>query len=204
MNEKVKVLLTGFDVFGDLTLNTSQLIVESIDTCAKRSFLLYTEVLPTSYRRSFLKLKELLLKYQPDVIVMLGVDSGVSRVRIESGANNNISLKLPDNDDYVPEDKFVVSSAPMRLETTLDPIFITKRLREVGFTVEISDDCGDYICNFIYFKLLHFVQKTMLSMNAIFVHVPNISDATKSETFLLLDTLIQITITIIIAAIDQL
>lgn len=40
------------------------------------------------------------------------------------------------------------------------------------YWTDISEDAGDYVCNYLYFRLLTYIQENNLSTSGLFVHVP--------------------------------
>ncbi len=59
-------------------------------------------------------------------------------------------------------------SGPTRLATALDLSHLA-----IGTQwTTCSDDAGDYVCNHLYFEVLHYIQRQNLSTQCLFVHVP--------------------------------
>ena len=98
-----RILLTGFDPFNALTVNTSQSIVESINVNSIESLQVYSHVIPTSYQRSFPSLLNLIVQLSPHAILMLGVAPDISKFSIEQQATNHVSTQDTDNDSYSPQ-----------------------------------------------------------------------------------------------------
>jgi len=85
-------LLTGFNRFGDLEVNPTQLIVESM---AKRpgaftNFNLVVEVLPTEFIVAGNRISQLIRQHRPEMVVCLGVGAGLGEIHLERvGAGRN-------------------------------------------------------------------------------------------------------------------
>lgn len=178
-----RILLTGFDPFNDLTVNTSQAIVESIKGKSIESLHIYTHVIPTSYQRSFPILLNLIEQLDPNAILMLGVAPDISRFSIELQATNRVSTQDIDNDSYAPQDSVIEKGQPNCLRTTLDPNRFHFNLKLQNIDANLSHDCGSYVCNYIYYETLKFIKDRNQSTKVLFVHVPNIDDKQSTKEF---------------------
>jgi len=190
----LKVLLTGFEVFGNLSFNPSQLIVESIARDTFQSIDLFKQVLPVSYQNAFKILKKNIDNISPDAVLMLGVAGKAESVRIEARAANAFNRELKDNDSYLPETSKIIKSGPDVISTQLNTEFILNNLNYKGFNVILSENCGAYLCNYLYYQALHYIDSHQLPVNALFVHVPDIkADESGSEFQSILDEYIEMT-----------
>ena len=178
----MKILLTGFEIFGGLRCNPSQLIVESIAFDAIKSIELFKQVLPVSYQKSFKSLKKRIDNIGPDAILMLGVAGKAESVRIEARATNATDRELKDNDNYLPETSEIITNGPATISTRLKAEFILNNLNHKGFDVILSENCGAYLCNYLYYQVLYYIDSYKLPIATLFVHIPNIkSDEGSSE-----------------------
>lgn len=170
-----RLLVTGFDPFGDLAINTSQLVVEHLARTAFDRFTLDTRILPTAYARSFAVVEQVFERAAPDAMVMFGVAGSIGRFSIETRAANVRSTELPDNDGFVPDEPAIDTSGPNALSTTVDAEALLALLKAEGVDAHLSDDAGDYLCNFTYYTLLRWVAANKPQIPALFVHVPDLS-----------------------------
>ena len=175
------LLLTGFDAFGGVSRNPSQDIVESL---AGSSSTVTAQVLPTAYRRSFAALLERMAQHQPESILMLGVAPGLACCRLELQAANRLCTRKADNDGFIPEEMMIDGDAPLTLATRLDVYQLHHDLGKRGVAVTLSQDCGNYVCNALYFRVLRYLRLHGLNSKALFVHVPNIYDGAEDENSL--------------------
>jgi len=63
------VLITAFDPFKGESTNASELIVEAL----KERIEIHTQVLPTSFHRSYPLLQQAVSSYKPDLVILLGL-----------------------------------------------------------------------------------------------------------------------------------
>ncbi|ASC72211.1 Pyrrolidone-carboxylate peptidase [Halomicronema hongdechloris C2206] len=62
------------------------------------------------------------------------------------------------------------------LYTSLD---LTRLVRDTRVT-QISDHAGNYVCNYLYFRLLDFIQRQRWPTLALFIHVPVLTSANRA------------------------
>lgn len=172
-----RVLLSGFNPFGDLSVNTSQLIVEVLQTRQLPGIAVESCVLTTSYSQAPVTLLEQLQPQRqwPDVIVMMGVAASATALRLERLAKNQRSTHLADNDGVVPTAPLIDPHGPTTLAATVDLSRLGASLSSAGVRASFSDDCGDFVCNFLYYQILDFLQRRELPIPALFVHVPSVA-----------------------------
>ena len=175
-----KILVTGFDPFGDFGINTSQLVVEHLARMAFDGLALATEILPTAYARSFAPLERRLAADPPDAVLMFGVAGSVDRFSLETTAGNARSTGTPDNDGITPDDPSIDPQGPAALPTTADAEALLASLHARGIDAHLSDDAGDYLCNFTYYRLLRWIGADQPWIPALFVHVPDLSGSEDS------------------------
>ena len=177
-----RVLVTGFDPFGDFGINTSQLVVEHLARTAFDGLALDTEILPTAYARSFAPIARRLAADPPHAVLMFGVAGSVDRFSLETAAANVRSTGTPDNDGLTPDDPSIDPQGPAALPTTADAGALLASLHARGIDAHLSDDAGDYLCNFTYYKLLRRIDAYDSRMPALFVHVPDLSGSEESAS----------------------
>ena len=64
-----KVLLTGFEPFGDATFNPSEAVVKEIAKLSLTGIDLVTEILPVEFKRSATLLLDKIRDVQPDIVI---------------------------------------------------------------------------------------------------------------------------------------
>ena len=84
----MKVLITGFDAFADVSLNHSEVVSHAIaEDPAPLDVDIQVSLLPTAYRRAGATIEELLTREAPDIALSLGVATSPS-IRLEQFAIN--------------------------------------------------------------------------------------------------------------------
>lgn len=167
------VLLTGFDPFGGETINPSweavrRLQGECIDGCR-----IETLLLPTEFGRSLPLLLEALAE-EPRVVIAVGQAGGSGALALERVAVNIDDAAIPDNAGYRPVDIPVAAGGPAAYFSTLPLKALRAALRAAGIPAEISHSAGSFVCNHVFYGLMHrLAQRAQpLRTAAGFVHVP--------------------------------
>ena len=159
----VKVLLTGFEPYWNYPENSSWVVAEMVATLGVKGVCISIEQLPVSFSRVGMALRKAVEKHSPDMIIMLGQSGGSDKVKLERVALNMMDSKLSDNDGYTPNEEPINIETPPALFTNTSIKILCAAIEEQGIAVKISNSCGLYVCNRVYYEAL---------MLAIFVHLP--------------------------------
>ena len=148
-----KILLTGFNAFGTVRENPSQLVVEAI---ASRGWPdLTAAVLPTEFALAGRRIRALIRRHRPELIVCLGVAQGIPAIHLERVALNLDDTEAPDNAGRIHAAKRIVKGGPLAYESTLPIIKMRERLRARGIPAAISNHAGTYVCNHVFYVARH-------------------------------------------------
>ena len=169
----MKVLITGFEAFGDLIINPTALLVEALkkDQIKIPQGMLITPVLlPVTFADSFKILEARIKEERPDTVLSFGVARGRDAVELERVAINCIDASIPDNQGYRPQDERINEKGDAAYFSSLPLRKIESKLREAHIPCRISNSAGTYVCNYLFYKLMEQVQKT--KVKAGFIHMP--------------------------------
>ncbi|AMM54500.1 pyroglutamyl-peptidase I [Pyrococcus kukulkanii] len=167
----MKVLVTGFEPFGNEKINPSweavKLLPDEIEGAT-----VVKKLLPVTFNGVRRILPELILKEKPDVVISTGLAGGRPTITVERVAINIMDSTMPDNEGYKPEDEPIFEDAPTAYFSTLPIKKIVRALRENGIPALVSNTAGTYVCNTAMFTALHTIAKHKLNAKAGFIHVP--------------------------------
>ena len=168
------ILLTGFDAFGGESLNPSWLAVQALHGCQIARHRVVAAQLPTVFGDSLQQLKTLLKQHQPAMVVCVGQAGGRSAISLERVAINVSDAPLADNAGVQPIDTAVVPGAPAAYFTSLPIKAMLAALQRAGVPAEVSQSAGTFVCNHVFFGLMHALatQRTLRHMRGGFVHLP--------------------------------
>jgi pyroglutamyl-peptidase len=159
------LLLTGFEPFGDYDLNSSWEAIRGLDGMRAGTLTIRSLLLPVEYRRGPETLLAEIRRTRPRGVVSFGVSPG-PRIRPERTARNRTGGKADSAGETLPE--HLVPGGTEELASTLPCEELAMLLTESGFDAEVSDDAGGYVCNAVFYRLLHHAP----GIPAGFVHLP--------------------------------
>ena len=165
----MKVLVTGFEPFGNNIENSSWVVANKVVT--QNTFDIALELMPVSFKRVAKVLRTAVAKHNPNLIIMLGQAGSSDTVRLERIAINMMDARSADNDGFIPDEEPISIETPAALFTNTDIKQLYNAIGKKGIPVKISNSCGLYVCNRIYYEALMLCNEVN-KMKAIFVHLP--------------------------------
>jgi pyroglutamyl-peptidase len=154
-----KILLTSFAVWlseqesnssDDLLLALAKMASLPHDLIFLRRLVVDVQLASS---RVIAKINEL----QPDYIICCGMAASRSQLSVEVFASST---------SICPQES--INSPENILRTTVD----VEKLLVGTAAVEISYDCGKFVCEGLYYSVLDYLHQSQLSIKCIFVHVP--------------------------------
>lgn len=168
----MKILLTGFEAFGQSNINPSERVVGRMAEWQFEEFELETAVLPVDRFRGPEALLACVEQSQPDGVVCLGEAGGRHAISIERVAINLLDFGIADNDGLIVQDEKIVADGPDAYFTTLPVRQLKQSLNEANIPAELSLSAGAFLCNQVTYSLLHYLAQRELAVPAGFVHLP--------------------------------
>uniref|UniRef100_UPI00258BC2E8 pyroglutamyl-peptidase I n=1 Tax=Pseudomonas sp. TaxID=306 RepID=UPI00258BC2E8 len=107
---------------------------------------------------------------RPDVVIAVGQAGGRSEISLERVAINVDDASIRDNAGAQPVDVPVVADGPAAYFSTLPVKAIVRALRLRGFPAGVSQTAGTFVCNHVFYGLMHATQNQ--AVKAGFIHVP--------------------------------
>jgi pyroglutamyl-peptidase len=170
------VLLTGFDAFGGAALNPSWLAAQALHGRQIAGHRVVAARLPTVFDTSLHELHELLALHGPALVLCLGLASGRQALSLERVAININDASLADNQGAQPVDTPVVAHGPAAYFSSLPIKAMLQALRRHGLPAELSQSAGTFVCNHVFYGLMHTLatDPAQHSTRGGFVHVPDL------------------------------
>lgn len=165
------VLVTGFEPYWNYPENSSWVVAQEVATHDLAGVRICTELMPVSFHRVATAFRRAIDQHTPDLIIMLGQSGGSDRVKLERIAINMMDSKLPDNDGYLPDEEIIYADGSSALFTNTAIKELRTTIEQLGIKVKISNSCGLYVCNRLYYEALLISQRRP-STQALFVHLP--------------------------------
>ncbi|MBE1500336.1 pyroglutamyl-peptidase [Amycolatopsis lexingtonensis] len=164
-----KVLMTGFAPFGGEPVNPSWQAVSRLG--ARRDDVAAVE-LPCEFGASLPALRAAVEEHRPSLVVCVGQAGGRSDVTPERVAINLVDARIADNAGARPIDVPVVPDGPAAYFSTLPVKACVAAIRAAGVPASVSHTAGTYVCNQVFYGLMHLLATEFPGVRGGFVHVP--------------------------------
>ncbi|MED3720653.1 pyroglutamyl-peptidase I [Geobacillus stearothermophilus] len=167
-----KVLVTGFDPFGGETVNPSLEAVKQAAGWKTDRYIVEVRELPTVFGKSLVILHDAIMQVDPDVVICVGQAGGRADISVERVAVNINDARIPDNEGQQPIDEPVVPSGPVGYWSTLPVKAIVEALRRHGIPASVSYTAGSFVCNHVFYGLMHYITQSKKPIRGGFIHIP--------------------------------
>lgn len=167
----MKVLLTGFEPFGQEKVNPSWEAVKAFPELVEDVEVLKV-CLPVSFQKAMMMLEQTIDDYRPDVVLSIGQGGGRCEIEVERVAINIADSKKSDNDGYQPQECQLRADAPNAYFSNLPLKRLVEAVQDDGIPATISNSAGLYVCNSVFYTAMHLVYSKYPNMQAGFIHVP--------------------------------
>ena len=167
----MKLLVTGFDPFGEEKVNPALEAVKKLDERIAGCEIVKLQ-LPTVFGKSIKTLERALKKERPEITICVGQAGGRDRISVERVAINIDDARIPDNEGNQPIDKPIFVDGDTAYFSRLPIKAIVRNMNENNIPAEISNTAGTYVCNHIMYGLLYNINKKYPNMKGGFVHIP--------------------------------
>lgn len=164
------VLLIGFAPFGGETENPSWEAVLQLHGRRVAGHRLVARQLPVEFGASLKVLRAAVREVKPKLVLCVGQAGGRAAISLERIAINVDDARIPDNAGSQPVDVEIVRDGPAAYFTGLPIKAMFAALRDAGIPVEISQTAGTYVCNHVFYGLMHMLRKRRIRGG--FVHIP--------------------------------
>ncbi|KAM7379132.1 hypothetical protein PAMP_004704 [Pampus punctatissimus] len=178
MANKKKVIVTGFEPFGEHTVNSSWVAVKELERLGLGEAVdLYVCEVPVEYQAVQSLLPSLWKQHQPQLVVHVGVSGLATTVTLEQCGHNK-GYKRLDNCSFCPASQCCTENGPDCINSVLDMNTVCKKVNDsgLGVIVSVSKDAGRYLCDYTYYSSLYLGQG-----RSAFVHVPPLGKPYSSQ-----------------------
>jgi pyroglutamyl-peptidase len=174
VNEKLRILITGFGAFPGAPFNPTVPLVERLMRLRRPAFddiKLSSHIFHVTYAAVDRELPELLAKERPHALLMFGLAARTPYLRIETRARNAITTIWPDADGTrirkgsIVRDEDAVMFGPHTAK-------LMRAALATGVDARPSRDAGSYLCNYLSWRAIEATRRERGPRLAAFVHVP--------------------------------
>jgi pyroglutamyl-peptidase len=172
------ILLTGFEPFDGAPTNPSWGAVQAArDILSAEGLGVEAVELPCVFGESVQVLRREIERLRPALVVSAGVAGGRDRLSLERVAINCDDARIPDNAGNRPVDEEVVPGGPAAYFSTLPVKAALQALKIAGLRAEVSQSAGTYVCNHVFYGLMHHLATDSPGSRGGFIHVPREAQA---------------------------
>jgi pyroglutamyl-peptidase len=167
----VKILITAFEPFGGEAVNSALEAVRALPDEIFGASILKLEV-PTVFGKSIEFIEQAMGRHRPNVVICVGQAGGRCAITPERVAINVDDARIADNDGNTPVDEAICEDGPAAYFSQLPIKEIVRVLRENSIPAAVSDSAGTFVCNHVFYGVLHLTHTRYTSVKAGFIHVP--------------------------------
>ncbi|QNP40356.1 pyroglutamyl-peptidase I [Lysobacter solisilvae (ex Woo and Kim 2020)] len=164
------VLLTGFAPFGGETVNPSWQAAQQLHGRRIGGHRIVARQLPVAFGASLKELRSAIREVKPSLVLCVGQAGGRAAIALERVAINVDDARIPDNAGAQPIDAAIVVDGPAAYFTGLPIKAMLDALRAAGIPAEVSQTAGTYVCNHVFYGLMHALRNRRIRGG--FVHIP--------------------------------
>ncbi|SMG52041.1 pyroglutamyl-peptidase I [Dethiosulfovibrio salsuginis] len=168
----MRILLTGFDPFGGEPINPALEAVKSLDGRTVAGASVSVCELPTARWRSLEVLKGAIAKLDPDIVISIGQAGGRFDITPERVAINVDDYRIKDNDGNQPVDEAIETEGPTAYWSTLPIKAMVSAMKEAGVPASVSNSAGTFVCNHVFYGLMHILAQEGNRRKGGFIHIP--------------------------------
>ena len=167
-----KVLVTGFDPFGGEPINPAWESVKELAKIESDQYKVEVRQIPTVFDKSIEHLYAAIEETKPDIVLCIGQAGGRGDLSIERVAINVNDARIADNEGNQPIDTPIVEHGPAAYWSTLPIKSMVHELQQQGIPASISQTAGTYVCNHVFYGLMHYVAENKAAIRGGFIHIP--------------------------------
>ena len=165
------VLLTGFEPFNGATINPAWEAVRALEGWRGEHFSVEVRQLPCVFGEAIEDLVAMVDELHPDVVIAVGQAGGRPDISVERVAINVDDAAILDNGGQQPVDAPIAADGPAAYFSTLPIKAIVRALRERGLVAGVSQTAGTFVCNHVFYGLMHHAAGQPQPIKAGFIHV---------------------------------
>jgi pyroglutamyl-peptidase len=168
------LLLTGFGLWGDETSNSSWEAIRDLDPELPERWKVQREKLPVEWEKGPSILSDM-IDDTIGAVICFGMCGG-DQIRPERLAINLNDRTRADARGRLVDSDFVVKEGPPAYWTAFDYPTLLSELGTAGLPTMKSHDAGGFLCNAVFYTLMHERDLRKASFPAGFIHVPRTLD----------------------------
>ena len=175
--DKMKILISGFEPFGDHGHNVSMALVQALPDYLEDQIVLNKVVLPVDDVQGPRRLLKAIDQYQPDAVLCFGLAPNRQKINLERVAINLKDYRIPDNSGVQIIDQPIITDGPAAYFSTLPIRKMLRSLTAADIPARISLSAGAYLCNQVFYATMHQIKQNNWPIRAGFIHLPSFEES---------------------------
>ncbi len=167
----MKILVTGFDPFGDDIINPAIEAVKKLPDEINGAEIIKLEI-PTVFGKSAEVVREAMKKHKPDYVLNIGQAGGRFEMTPERVAINVDDARIPDNEKKQPVDEVIKEDGEPAYFSSLPIKAMVEYMKKENIPASVSNSAGTFVCNHIMYQTLYLTQTEFEGTKAGFMHIP--------------------------------
>ncbi|MEH2628297.1 pyroglutamyl-peptidase [Bradyrhizobium sp. AZCC 1719] len=174
MSDKLRILITGFGPFPGAPYNPTQPLVARLTRLRRPAFSdveLSSHIFPVTYKAVDHELPLALQQHRPHALLMFGLASRTSHLRIETRARNAVTMLWPDAAQTRARKGSIADGADAQMFGP-HTAKLLRAARGTAIDARASRDAGSYLCNYLSWRAIEAVDADNCPRLAAFIHIP--------------------------------
>ncbi|MDF7638427.1 pyroglutamyl-peptidase I [Lactobacillus sp. ESL0791] len=167
----MKILVTGFDPFGDDKINPAIEAVKRLDDEIAGAKIVKVEI-PTVFGDCATVVHNAIVKENPDYVLNIGQAGGRYGLTPERVAINFDDGRIADNKGHQPLAEAIHEDGQNAYFTQLPVKAMARAIRAAGIPSYVSTTAGTFVCNHIMYQVQYMIDKEFHDLKAGFMHIP--------------------------------
>lgn len=167
----MKILVTGFDPFGEDSINPALEAVQALPEQIAGVDIIKLEI-PTAAYDSLDKIEKAIEQYDPEMILSVGLAGGDSELRIERIGININDFRIKDNAGNQYIDEPIFEDGENAYFSNLPIKTMVSAIRNGNIPAVISNSAGTYVCNHVLYGVRYLIEHKYPGKKSGFIHVP--------------------------------
>lgn len=176
----MKILVTGFDPFGNETINPASEAVKRLPQNIEGVEIIRI-IVPTVFKESLRVIEKSIEDNNPDVILSVGQAGGRNCISVERIGINVDDARIKDNAGNQPIDEAIDANGPAAYFSTLPIKAMVESMKQKGILASISNTAGTFVCNHVMYGVLHLCSTRFKQKRAGFIHIPFLPEQVKDK-----------------------
>jgi pyroglutamyl-peptidase len=167
-----RLLLTGFEPFGDFKNNPSDILAQELNGQNINSIQVVGSTISLRYKEIKVQITNLIEEHKPDIVINMGQATRPA-ISIEKVAINLAdATRIAYNCGSKPDEEILVREGPDAYFSSLPVKELANHLKENNIPCYVSYSAGTFGCNQIMYYTLNHLSKISPVHQGGFVHLP--------------------------------